>query len=191
MLHIGTRPFETTRLICRPFLPEDHTNMLENWIADPAVQSEYGEPVYSTPAAVKALLSEWLGKYLSPDFYRWAIVEKASGKNIGQIAFCKVYPELQTAEIEYCIGQAFWGNGYAGEALSALIDFIFQQGDFIKLEAYHRAKNIRSGRVLEKSVMKVTDTVERFRRENTLPHGEVCYCIHRDAVLSPNISSAM
>ena len=88
-----------------------------------------------------------------------------------------MYPELQTAEIEYCIGQAFWGNGYAGEALNALIGFMFQQGDFIKLEAYHRAENIRSGRVLEKSVMRITDTVERFRRENTQPHGEVCYCI--------------
>lgn len=176
MHHIGTRPFETPRLICRPFIPEDHADMLENWIADPAVQSEYGEPVYSTPDAVKTLLAEWLHKYQSPDFYRWAIVEKTSGKSIGQIAFCKVYPELQTAEIEYCIGQSFWGNGYAGEALAALIDFIFQQGDFRKLEAYHRAENTRSGRVLQKSPMQITDTVERFHREGILPHGEVCYC---------------
>jgi ribosomal-protein-alanine N-acetyltransferase len=87
-----------------------------------------------------------------------------------------VYPELQTAEIEYALGQASWGKGYAAEALNALIDFIFQQGDFVKLEAYHRAENTRSGRVLEKSVMQITDTVERFRREGTLPHGEVCYC---------------
>ncbi len=182
MNHVGTQPFETSRLICRPFVPEDHKDMLENWIADPAVQSEYGEPIYTTPTAVQMLLASWLDKYQSPNFYRWAIVEKASNKNIGQIAFCKVYSDLQTAEIEYCIGQAFWSNGYAGEALAALIDFTFQYSDFQKLEAYHRAENTRSGRVLEKSIMQVTDTVERFRRENTLPHGEVCYCIHRDAV---------
>lgn len=177
MHHIGTQAFETPRLLCRPFLPEDHTDMLENWISDPAVQSEYGEPAYTTPDAVQTQLSFWLSKYSNPDFYRWAIVEKSSGKNIGQIAFCRVYPELQTAEIEYAIGQAFWGNGYAGEALNALIGFMLQQGDFIKLEAYHRAENARSGRVLEKSAMQITDTVERFRREHTLPHGEVCYCI--------------
>ena len=176
MHHIGTQPFETPRLLCRPFASADWQDMFDLWISDPAVQSEYGEPAYVTPDAVKTLLAEWLSKYQAPDFYRWAIIEKATGKNIGQIAFCKVYPELQTAEIEYALGQASWGKGYAVEALNTLIKFIFQQGDFVKLEAYHRAENIRSGRVLEKSVMQITDTVERFRREGTLPHGEVCYC---------------
>ncbi len=177
MHHIGTQPFQTPRLLCRPFVSEDWQDMFDLWISDPAVQSEYGEPAYPTPDAVKALLAEWLCKYQAPDFYRWAIVEKTTGKNIGQIAFCKVYSALQTAEIEYALGQAFWGKGYAAEALNALIDFIFQQGDFVKLEAYHRAENTRSGRVLEKSVMQITDTIERFRREGILPHGEVCYCI--------------
>lgn len=177
MQHIGTLPFETSRLICRPFVAEDWQDMYDYWISDPAVQSEYGEPTYTLPHEVKTLVASWRKKYSSPDFYRWAIVEKASGLNIGQIAFCKVYPDLQTAEIEYALGQDFWGKGYAREALDALIGFMFQHGDFKKLEAYHRAENIRSGRVLERSMMHVTDTVERFRREGIQPHGEVCYCI--------------
>ena len=98
---------------------------------------------------------------------------------IGQIAFCRVYPDCNTAEIEYCIGKKFWGKGYAGEALQAVIDFTFSNTDFTKLEAYHRIENTKSGRVLEKSAMEITDNVERFRRENQLPHGEVCYCIRR------------
>lgn len=102
---------------------------------------------------------------------------KIQQKNIGQIAFCKVYSDCYTAEIEYCIGQHFWGNGYAGEALNALIEYTFKNTDFTKLEAYHRTENIKSGKVLEKSAMHITDTVERFIRENTLPYGEVCYCI--------------
>ena len=180
MSHTATKPFETPRLICRPFTMADCGDMLRNWIADEDIQSEYGEPVYTTLPEVEKLVREYISKYNNPDFYRWAIIEKDSGECIGQIAFCRVYPDCNTAEIEYCIGKSFWGRGYAREALQAVINYTFSQTDFTKLEAYHRIENTKSGRVLEKSAMEITDNVERFRRENQLPHGEVCYCIERE-----------
>ncbi len=180
MQHFGTKAFETARLICRPFTQEDCEDMFKNWAANPRVQFEYGEPVYDTVQKVEVLLAEYIEKYQNPDFYRWAIVEKSRMENIGQIAFCKVYSDRWTAEIEYCIGEPFWGSGYAGEALNGLIDFTFGNTEFLKLEAYHRSENIRSGRVLEKSKMHITNTVERFVRENISPHNEVCYCIEND-----------
>lgn len=100
-------------------------------------------------------------------------------QNIGQIAFCKVWSDCKTAEIEYCIGADFWGHGYAGEALNAVIAWTFAHTDFMKLEAYHRAENAKSGRVLQKSVMHRTNTVERFRRAGESPENEICYCIKR------------
>lgn len=178
--HIGTRPFETDRLLCRPFTWADGGDMIENWASDPDIQREYGEPVYKDRAQVQELLKRYLAGYQRPDFYRWAIVERASGKNIGQIAFCRVYADCAAAEIEYCIGKSFWGKGYAGEALAGLIRFTFQYTGFQKLEAYHRAANHKSGRVLEKSSMRVADTVERFVRQGLLPTGEVCYRITRE-----------
>ncbi len=179
MLHNGTKTIETNRLLLRTFTFEDCFDMLKNWIADPKIQNEYGEPVYTTEADVNKLLGKWIDNYRNLDFYRWAIIEKESNKNIGQIAFCKVYSDCQTAEIEYCIGKDFWGKGYAGEALSAVIDYAFKNTDFIKLEAFHRVENIKSGRVLEKSMMNITENVQRFIRENVLPYGEICYCISR------------
>ncbi len=176
----GTHPFETPRLICRRFTLDDCDDMLENWIADPDVQFEYGEPVYTDIPQVKSLLTEYTARYSDTEFHRWAIIEKKSGRNIGQIAFCRVYPDIRTAETEYCIGKGFRGNGYAGEALAGLIGHIFGSTGFVKLEAYHRSENVKSGRVLQKSAMHITDTVERFRRENISPIGEVCYCITRD-----------
>lgn len=180
MRHFGTKTFETERLICRRFISEDYEDMFNNWAANPHIQFEYGEPVYTTVSQVKELLTSYIENYHNPDFYRWAIVEKNSNENIGQIAFCKVYSDCRTSEIEYCIGESFWGNGYAGEALSGLINFAFKNTDFLKLEAYHRKENIKSGRVLEKSAMHITDTVERFVREKISPHGEVCYHITKD-----------
>ncbi len=180
MQHNGTQPIHTRRLILRPFVPEDCAGMLENWIADPEIQHEYGEPVYHTEREVQGLLEHWLRKYQQPDFYRWAIVETETNVCIGQIAFCRVYDDEATAEIEYCIGQSRWGRGYANEALAAVIGYAFENTGFTKLEAYHRAENKKSGRVLQKSRMQITDTVLRFIRAGAQPHEEVCYCIKKE-----------
>ena len=180
MKHCGTNTIDTPRLELRRFCCSDLEDMYLNWAGDTAVQSEYGEPTYPTAADAKLLLDRYMSGYSSDSFYRWAIIEKASSRNIGQIAFCRVYEDIRTAEIEYYIGTAFQGHGYAGEALSAVINEIMANTDFKRLEAYHRAENTKSGRVLEKSEMHITDNVERFRREGELPVGEVCYCIERE-----------
>lgn len=60
MQHIGTQPFETARLLCRRFLPEDCEAMFRNWASDPRVQPEYGEPVYSSIPQVRELLTRYL-----------------------------------------------------------------------------------------------------------------------------------
>ena len=179
MKHAGTQTIETERLILRRFSEQDAADMLQNWASDPNVQHEYGEPVYDTPEAVRGLLAQYLAGYEKQNFYRWAITERECGQNIGMIAFCKVWEDCGTAEIEYCIGADFWGYGYSGEALDAVIRWTFAQTGFRKLEAYHRAANPKSGRVLQKSVMHRTETVERFRRAGETPDGEVCYCIER------------
>lgn len=179
MRHCGTTEIQTNRLVLRQFAMTDAADLLELWIADPRVQSEYGEPTYETMEAVEALLARWIAGYQEQSFYRWAMVEKNSGRCIGQIAFCRVYEDCRAAEIEYCVSTRFWGRGYAGEALQAVIDHIFAHTDFAWLEAYHRAENRNSGRVLEKSSMVQTDNVERFRRAGETPVGEVCYRVRR------------
>ena len=179
MHHSGTNTITTPRLILRRFEAGDLNDMLRNWVSDPNIQNEYGEPVYATAEEAKVLLDRYISEYASDSFYRWAVVESSGGENIGQIAFCRVYEDIRTAEIEYCISSAFQGHGYAGEALSAVISETFRTTDFRRLEAYHRAENKKSGRVLEKSEMTITDNVERFRQQGIIPEGEVCYCIEK------------
>lgn len=180
MNHTGTVKIETGRLLLRKFVYGDIPDMIKNWIANPAVQHGYGEPIYKTLEAVQELLSKWINQYNNHDFYRWAIILKENKENIGQIAFCRVYTEIETAEIEYCIGENFWGKGYAPEALNAVIDFALKEPGFYKLEAFHRITNPRSGRVLEKTAMKKVENVRRFEIENIIPEKDVCYAVVRD-----------
>ncbi len=177
--HTGTDNLETDRLLLRKFEYSDAESMLRNWIADPIIQINYGEPVYSTEKEVHELLNGWISKYEDKSFYRWAIILKGTEENIGQIAFCRVYDEFSTVEVEYCIGTNFWGKGYAPEALTAILRYSFEKPCFEKLEAFHRIQNPASGRVLQKAGMRIADNVKRFELLNEQPSNEVCYALTR------------
>ncbi len=171
----GTIPLSTDRLLLRRFTLEDADDMLRHWIADPEVQRNYGEPVYQTEQAVRALLAQWISRYEDGEFYRWAVVWKETNECVGQIAFCRVYPEETTAEVEYCVGRAFQGRGIATEALRAVIDYALGEAGLTRVEAFHRAANPASGRVLQKAGMVLACTVRRFELAGHKPEQEICY----------------
>lgn len=175
----GTVDLNTDRLLLRRFNYSDIGSMLNNWVADPVIQHSYGEPTYESVDSVRELLNLWIPQYRSDMFYRWALIHKGIGENIGQIAFCCVYTEMAAAEIEYCIGKPHWGNGYAAEALSEILKYSFEKSQFDKLEAFHRIENPNSGRVLEKARMKKVSNVTRFEINNELPGRRVCYALTR------------
>lgn len=180
--HTGTITLEAERLLLRRFQLNDADSMLNNWIADPVVQGNYGEPTYERKESISALIKDWITNYENQDqtFYRWAIILKENDENIGQIAFCCMYTESQSAEIEYCISQAHWGKGYAAEALRTVLTYSFTTPEFNKLEAFHRIENPNSGKVLQKVGMKTVSTVRRFENENKKPKGEICYALTKE-----------
>lgn len=161
VLNAGTQIIETERLILRKFTKDDATDMFDNWINDKEVQSNYGEPVYESVEAVKELLDKWIIQYKNSDFYRWAIILKENNECIGQIAFCSINLNCSYADIEYCIGRNYQRKGYASEALSGVIKFTFEKTGLNRLQAFHRGRNISSGKVLQKSKMKYEGTLRQ------------------------------
>jgi RimJ/RimL family protein N-acetyltransferase len=59
-------------------------------------------------------------------------------------------PESQAPELGYWLGTAYWGNGFATEAVHAVIDHAFTEFDHTALHAGARVTNPASRRVLEK-----------------------------------------
>jgi len=66
------------------------------------------------------------------------------------IGICGVEPRDSGAEIGYWLGVAFWGRGYATEAVRATIDHAFGDLGYDALVAGARVSNPASRRVLEK-----------------------------------------
>jgi len=178
--NIGTKTIETERLILRKFIMDDVDDMYNNWASNPNVQLEYGEPVYSKKEDIYELLKKWNLNYENCKLYKWAIILKENNENIGQIGFCRIYEDVATAEIEYCIGENYWGKKYALEALNAVINFMLNNSDFLKIEAFYRKDNPKSGKVLDKTKMKKAKNVRRFEIINEYSEDNICYAITKD-----------
>ena len=147
----GTQTIETERLILRRFEYSDIDSMIRNWIADEKTQWDYGEPYYPTPEAVRELFdTKYIVSYSRNDYYRWAVIEKESGECIGQIAYFSLDSANQHGEIEYVIGPAFQGKGYATEMTKAVISFGFTKINLHRIEIDCRTENEASRKVIEK-----------------------------------------
>lgn len=146
----GAMPLETERLILRGFSYDDIDSMLRNWLSDDAVQSMYGEPSYTTYDSAKALVDKYIRTTSEGSAFRFEVIEKASGECIGQASYFLVDKNNHFGEIEYCIGRAFQGKGYATEATRAVIRYGFEKIGFHKVQICCRPSNTSSHRVIEK-----------------------------------------
>ncbi|MBO4689176.1 MAG: GNAT family N-acetyltransferase [Clostridiales bacterium] len=146
----GMREVETERLLLRAMRHEDAKSMMRNWISDDAVQGMYGEPSYTTEEAVCELIDRYERTTREGNTARFAVIEKSSGECIGQASFFLLDKNNHFGEIEYCIGQAFQGKGYATEATRALIGYGFEILKLHKVQICCRPSNLSSKRVIEK-----------------------------------------
>lgn len=164
MRHLGTPILETERLILRPFTAADAIPMFENWASDPEVTRFLRWDPHKDWLESAQLLAAWEALYQNPDYYQWAVCLRGSDAPFGSIRVmegeeqdpaCWHAPGLDHSagvwEAGYCYGRAFWGKGYATEALCAVRDFWFKEVGGSWLACCHATENPASGRVMEKA----------------------------------------
>lgn len=166
MKHLGTRILKTDRLILRPFVLEDAQAMYDNWAKDPEVTKFLSWPCYKSPMDAYGILRIWLESYEKPEFYQWAIVLKETDQPIGSISVVNSDDRVAMAEIGYCIGKLWWGRGIMPEALSAVMDYLFDSVGMQRIEAGHDPNNPASGAVLRKCGLQYEGTLRRRIRSN-------------------------
>ena len=113
--------------------------------------------------------------------YFFAIELKDTPEVIGMILQCSgASPVFNTTEIGYAIGRKYWNNGYATEALKAMIDFIFSRG-IHKVVVSHIIGNDASKRVIQKCGL----VHEGIRKEDIYYH-EQYFDVDYYYLLNPN-----
>jgi len=91
---------------------------------------------------------EWIGRANLRSGQETFLITLREGHLAGACGFAPCEPSGR--EIGYWLGLAFWGRGYASEAVRALVDHAFEDGECSALFAGARVTNPASRRVLEK-----------------------------------------
>lgn len=118
-------------------------------------------------------LVEMIRKFKESEKYIFAIVLKDNNIVIGNILQCnRPNAVMNTVELGYAIGKAYWNKGYMTKALKMMIEFMFENGVH-KVTSCHITDNKASGRVMEKCGMikegiKIDDIYYRDRYWDTV-----------------------
>lgn len=94
--------------------------------------------------------------------YTYAITESGDDVLIGAIGLRPGPSEHES--FGYWIGRPYWNRGYATAAARAIIVLAFELLDLDELTASHLARNVASGRVMEKCGMRLLRTETRDHR---------------------------
>lgn len=141
---------KTKRLILRPWREED-AERLYRLCRAPEIGASAGFPPHESPDMSRAVIRDVLSQ---PETY--AVVNRRTGEVIGSASLmlslegsdCK---QPGDAEVGYWIGKAYWGWGFATEALVALAEHAGRTLGLRGLWGVILPDNIGSRRVLEKA----------------------------------------
>ena len=150
----------TERLTLRAMRSSDDSDVYE-YSSDPRVTEYLLWDVHPDRFYTARYLDYVIRRYRTAEFMDWAVTVTETGKMIGTCGFTRIDTEHCTGEVGYVLNPAFWGMGFAAEAVSAVLRFGFERLDLHRIEAKFMRGNERSLRVMEKCGMKF----EGYRRE--------------------------
>jgi RimJ/RimL family protein N-acetyltransferase len=169
---------ETSRLILRPFVPEDLDALflirsnpeLMQYIRD-------GQPL--SREETKKNLDNIIQHYRNHNFGLWAVIYK---QNQALIGFCGLQYLEQTLEVElgYMLTQEYWGLGIATEAGKASLRYGFEELKLEKIVAVAKPENLASRGVMEKLGMVYVKTARYYNTD------VVYYAISKEMFLVEN-----
>ncbi len=142
----------TERLLLRALRQEDAARLLEIY-GDEEVVLFYDLPPLGALAEAKALLETFCSRFEAGTGVRWGIVERASGRLIGDCGFNRWRRDNRSADIGYLLAREAWGRGLATEAGRALLTFAFELEHPFRLNrivATVDPRNVASRNVLTK-----------------------------------------
>ena len=180
--HKGTVILETERLILRRFTVNDAEAMFNNWASDTEVAKYMRWNAHQDIGETKNVLQNRIERYSSLSTYHWAIVLKGTDMPIGNIVLICTNENDMCAEVAYCLGRQYWGQGIITEATIAVLKFGLIEVDFNRIEAYHAVNNPASGKVMKSAGMKYEGRMRKKYRSHMGFEDSDLYAILREDI---------
>jgi RimJ/RimL family protein N-acetyltransferase len=141
---------ETERLLLRQFNDSD----LDAFLAyrnDPEVARYQGWDIpYPREKAIEFIERMQTASPIQSKWLQFAIELKSTQGIIGDVAFFIMRNDERQALIGYSLARPCWGNGYAQEAVSRLLTFLFDELNLHRIVAECDVENHSSWKLLEK-----------------------------------------
>ncbi len=147
LYHQGTTVLESQRLLLRAFIRDDAEAMFKNWAGDDNTTKFLIWDTYKNQDQAEKMIRQWEAAYLDENMYHWAVVLKEIEEPIGSVSVVRNNETMENCEVGFCLGSHWWGQGYCTEALGLVLDFLFGQVGFQRVECRHAVENIASEKV--------------------------------------------
>lgn len=116
--------------------------------SDPQVMKYMDWPAHTSPAQTEQFFAGVQARCESGEDFHWMIETVESGAFLGCIA-CRI--RGHAADFGYFLARPAWGHGRATQAVTLLVDWLWQQPGILRIWATTDAENQRSQRVLERA----------------------------------------
>lgn len=182
--HKGTVMLESERLILRRFTMNDAEAMFNNWANDAEVAKYMRWNAHQDIDETESVLRNRTERYSDLSTYHWAIVLKGTDMPIGNIALICTNEYDMCAEVAYCLGKQYWGQGIITEAAITVLKFGLIEVGFNRIEAYHAVNNAASGKVLKNAGMKYEGRMRKKHRSHIGFEDSDLYAILREDIVN-------
>jgi len=150
---------ETARLVLRRPIPDDAAEVFARYASDREVSKYLAWRVHESPATTRSFL-----EFSETEWERWPagpylVESRADGRLLGGTGFAFETPYRTAAG--YVFAQDAWGQGFATEAVRALVDIARNIG-VVRLYALCHVDHDRSARVLEKAGFAREGVLEKY-----------------------------
>jgi [ribosomal protein S5]-alanine N-acetyltransferase len=146
---LPTPTLHTSRLRLRPFTHAD-ADALFRLHSNAHVLRYWDSPPWSEPARAERFLATCRLQAEEGSGARLAIDRATDGEFLGWCGLSRWNPDFRSASLSYCLDDAAWGQGYATEAVRALLRWAIETLDLNRVQAEVDTRNAASARVLEK-----------------------------------------
>ena len=161
-------PLTTPRLLLRPLEPGD-AQALFAVFSDPAVMRYWSTVPWPDLDHAHRRIADDAAGPAAGEHVALGIVRRDDGRLIGRCTLFDRWPGCRRAQVGYGLAAPAWGQGFATEAVSALLDHGFDALDLNRVEADIDPRNAASARTLER----LGFSREGLLRERWIVNGEI------------------
>ncbi len=159
------RPLQSERLLLRKITGQDIPDIFEIYSNREVMLYFDDRYAFESIAEAEQMVSGYDKALHDKTGMRWGIVLKNTGKLVGTCGFHAISDYHKRIEIGYDLNRDYWGKGIMKEALSLIIDHVFEHSEVNRIEAFVEPPNTASRVLLEKL---------GFSLEGTLREHEMC-----------------